>query len=224
MLEVLFTGFINNILLCGNILNVCIFLKLCSFVYFVKLFQSYILGKWYKLLVIMIYLYARQSFEGLTTWSQQGGWTFENCNTEVMSSSIDDSDIKVKTLLTECMCVCPRARTRGSARAPLWPAALPHPLQAAPAPPSPLPCLARPAIRTVPTVLSPVPPQPWRAGTAGLSVRAVLTNMCYDGDMQYFSYFQLSNFPTLSVASKRHKSGQTYIVLSCKKPSNFWGL
>ncbi|KAG7227698.1 hypothetical protein INR49_029460, partial [Caranx melampygus] len=43
------------------------------------------------------------------------------------------------------------------------------PLQAAPAPPSPLPCLARPATRTVPTVLSPVPPRRWRAGTAALS-------------------------------------------------------
>lgn len=70
------------------------------------------------------------------------------------------------------MCFYPRARTRGSARAPPWPAALPPPLQAAPAPPSPLPCPARPATRTVPTVLSPVPPQLWRAGTAGLLVKS----------------------------------------------------
>ena len=125
-------------------------------------------------------------------WTQQGGWAFENCNIEMTFSSVYDSDVKSSNIvlcrLYRCvlielleqnkalqhlyMCVCPRARTRGSARAPPWPAALPPPLQAAPAPPFPLPCPARPATRTVPTVLSPVPPQLWRAGTAGLSVRS----------------------------------------------------
>lgn len=80
----------------------------------------------------------------------------------------------VETALFEpfvLICLCARARTRGSAPAPPWPAALPHPLQGAPAPPFPPPCLARLATRTAPTVLSPVPPRPWRAETAGSSVR-----------------------------------------------------
>lgn len=147
----------------------CIFLKLCT-----DLWRSY---KPYIIIIIL-------------SWRQQGGWAFENRSIEWHFPLFMTQILKFKdwTFTFTCvlielfepnkafknafMCVCPRARTRGSARAPPWPAALPHPLQAAPAPPSPLPCLARLATETVPTVLSPVPPQPWRAGTAGLLVRS----------------------------------------------------
>lgn len=91
-----------------------------------------------------------------------------------------------------CLLGCARARTRGSAPAPPWPAALPHPLQGVPAPPFPPPCLARQATRTAPTGLSPVPPRPWRAETAGSLVR----NSIQVDDIQHlfrFVSFKWSN-------------------------------
>lgn len=54
-------------------------------------------------------VWERKSFEGLTTWRQQGGWAFENGNIEVTFSSEYDSDIKssniVLCLLYQCVLI-----------------------------------------------------------------------------------------------------------------------
>lgn len=104
-----------------------------------------------------------------------GGWTLENSNIEV-NSSLAHSKFKQHYALpslpvffnwilgnqTMALYVLsflgPEPEDR-SARAPPWPAALPPPLQAAPAPPCPPPCPARLATRIVPMGLSPAPPQ-----------------------------------------------------------------